>query len=643
MISSIRSLFDSWLGRIIAIGFVILVGIAFALSDVSGNLGGGVSGSTVAKVGGEAISSSDLRLAIENQHRQVRSQNPNVDMGSFIRQGGGDQVLEQLVNSFVIAAFAEKNGFGASKRMVDAEIAKIPGMVDSEGNLNKEAFQRFLGAQNLTEEFLRDDIKRSFFTDQLLPTTEMGLNMPKSLTMRYASVNYETRSGRIAAVPSNAFAPKTPPSEAVLTEYYKKNADKFMVPERRSIRYALFTREVVGDAGKPTDAEISEYYAANVDAYSASKVVTFEQIIVPTEAVAKAAQARVSKGESVAAVAGDLGFTVSNDTVASETAMTAKSSAKVAKAVFATAQGQVAVPAESDFGWHVIRVSKVENRPSRSLAEARNEIYTTLEADKSEQAFSDITTEMQDRLEDGDSLTVVAKEYGLTVQSTPKLLPMGLNPDDPSYKPRAELGAILPAAFQLGADDAGNLVEVEQGKTFALVGVAEIDEAAPAPLAKIKPNVAQSWALTEGDKAAKAAADKIVAGVKGGKSLEDAVASITAQLPAIETLNGSRQQLAEAGPNVPPALFTMFQMPIRGVRASAIGQDRGYFVIYVDRIEPAKLEQDDPRLADFNRQYQGAVGQELQRQMVAAMRADVGVEINDSAVADIKKQLTGDS
>ena len=643
MIGAIRSLFDSWIGRIIALAFIVLVGLAFALSDVSGTLTGGSSASTIAKVGGETVTSNEFRQAIDNRHRQARSQNPNISMDIFVKQGGADKTLEDLVNIFVIATFGEQNGLGVSERMVDAQIAEIPGLVSSDGEINRAALQQFLGDQDMTEDFLRQNFRQGFFTEQLLPVTSFGLVMPGSMTSNYASMFFERRTGRSLPVPSTAFAPKAPPSDAVLNDYYQKNADKFTLPERRSIRYALFTPAIVGDKGKPTDKEISDYYAANADAYSASKIVSYEQIIVPTEAVAKSAQAKLAGGTSVDAVAKELGFAASKETVASESAMAAKSSDGVAKALFETGSGAVATPAESDFGWHVIRVTKIENRPARSLAEARSEIYGILETEKGEQAFADITADMQDRLEDGDSLTVVAKDYGLTVESTPKLLSMGLNPDDPNYKPRAELSAIIGPAFQMGVDDGGSLVEVEPGKSYALFSVIEVDEAAPAPLKDIRSNVIQSWAMAEGQKGAKKAADSIVADVKGGKTLAEAVATLNAQLPPATTISGTRQELAEAGPDTPVALFTLFEMPLNGVRAAEVGNDRGYFVIFVDTIEPAKLAEDDPMLAQFTASYQRDVENELQRQFVAAMRTDVDVEINDDAVTATKKQLTGDS
>ena len=643
MIGAIRSLFDSWLGKVIAIGFICLVGLAFALSDVSGTLTGGPSSSTLAKVGGETITTAEYRQVIEVQHRNVRQQNPTLDRVTFIRQGGADQVLEQLVEAYAIASFGEKFGIGVSTRMVDSEIVRITGVTASDGKVDRAALQQLLAQQNLTEDMLRDNVTQGFYAQQLVPMASYGLNMPMSLTKRYAAMNYESRDGRLAQIPAALFAPKNPPSDAVLSDFYKKNEDKYTIPETRSIRYALFTKDIVGDKAKPTDKEISDYYAANADAYSASKIVSYEQVIVPTEEVAKATQAKLAGGASMDSVAAELKFAAIKGTAASEAALAGKTNADVAKAVFATASGSIAPLKKSPLGWHVVRVTKVENRPARSLADARTEIYGILETEKRDTVFAEMTEDMQNRLEDGESLSVVAKDYGLTVETTPKILPKGINPKDKNYKPRPELAPIIGPAVQLGADDGGSLAEVEPDKRFALFSVAEIEEAAPPPLAQVKAEIARDWALSEGNKQAKTTADKIVADVKSGKSMADVVKGINIALPPVEALFGTRQQLAEAGPNAPRALLTMFEMPLNGVRSAEVGQNRGYLVIVVDKITPADIADEDPRLAEFSAQYRAASEQELQDQFVTAMRAEVGVETNNSAVTATKKQLTGDS
>ena len=63
MITSLRRLFGSTLGKIIALGFIALIGVLFALGDVTGNASfGGLGGANVAKVGGREIGLGELRV-----------------------------------------------------------------------------------------------------------------------------------------------------------------------------------------------------------------------------------------------------------------------------------------------------------------------------------------------------------------------------------------------------------------------------------------------------------------------------------------------------------------------------------------------------------------------------------------------------
>src|SRR3546814_11810450 len=73
MITAIRAMFSSTIGKFLALAFVALVGVAFALSDVTGNSAfGGVGGANVAKVGSENIGVGDLRERVRQTYDQAR-------------------------------------------------------------------------------------------------------------------------------------------------------------------------------------------------------------------------------------------------------------------------------------------------------------------------------------------------------------------------------------------------------------------------------------------------------------------------------------------------------------------------------------------------------------------------------------------
>ncbi|HKX35165.1 MAG TPA: SurA N-terminal domain-containing protein, partial [Rhizorhapis sp.] len=127
MISLIRRLIHSKIGLGIAFLLVALAAVAFAAGDITGSGGGlgnftGGSG-TVAKVGGDAVTAADLQGRTQMVFDRNRQQQPQLEMTSFLAQGGAENVLDQLIQGLAVTEFARDGGMAASKRLIDGQIA----------------------------------------------------------------------------------------------------------------------------------------------------------------------------------------------------------------------------------------------------------------------------------------------------------------------------------------------------------------------------------------------------------------------------------------------------------------------------------------------------------------------------------------
>ena len=58
-------------------------------------------------------------------------------------------------------------------------------------------------------------------------------------------------------VPASISTPRISATDAELQAFYRRNVARFTVPERRVIRYARVTPEMVKAAATPTDAEVA--------------------------------------------------------------------------------------------------------------------------------------------------------------------------------------------------------------------------------------------------------------------------------------------------------------------------------------------------------------------------------------------------
>jgi peptidyl-prolyl cis-trans isomerase C len=145
--------------------------------------------------------------------------------------------------------------------------------------------------------------------------------------------------------------------KALLDEYLDREVKKAVTPEA--------SRKLYDDTVKGITPEAE---------------VRARHILVENEDDAKAAKARVAKGEDFAKVAaelskdpgskddgGDLGF-FSKDRMVEP----------FAEAAFKLEPGQVSDPVKSQFGWHVIRVDEKRNKPVPGFEEMREQVETYL-------------------------------------------------------------------------------------------------------------------------------------------------------------------------------------------------------------------------------------------------------------------------
>lgn len=643
MITVFRKFFQSRIGLILTLAFVVLIGLAFASMDVSSSatFGGVAGGNRVAVVGDDKIGAADLDQSVKNNFDRAREQNPTLSMQAFLANSGLEQTLEGLIDRVAIAGFAEKYGLRAGDNLVNSEIQRIPGFRGPDGNFSDEVYQQALRQNGLNDAMFREDARQGLLAQQILIPVSLGARVPDALARRYVTLLKERRTGNIALVPSEAFLPEGNPSEAKLSSYYQSNRSDYIRPERRIIRYASFGTEALSDNIDPTDAEIAARYKRDSAQYAASEVRDITQLIVPTEAAANSIRQQVQTGGSLESAAAEAGFTATRLQDVSRENVQNSASAPVAKAVFAATRGSVAAPARSGLGWHVVRVDAVDRVAARSLALARGEITTALREEKRRQAINDLAARIEEEVDEGIALSEIAKGIAVELQKTRPVLATGQIYDARETAPPV-LAPVLANAFEM-IEGEPQMSEITRGETFLIYEVSEITPSATAPLKEIREQVVRDWRIAEGSAAARKAADRILARVAKGRTLAAAMSAEKTRLPPLEAVNRSREQLAEQGQRVPPALALMFSMARETAKKLEAPQSAGWFVVSLDDIQTGEVANDDPIFASVTQQLSQSMGQEYIDQLRRAMRVELGIERNEQAIDAVAEQLRGGS
>lgn len=643
MLQFFRNFFSSRIGVGVTLAMVGLIALAFASGDVasSGGFGGIAGGDRVASVGKLRVSTSDIERAASNAVDELRQQQPKMTIKTFVAQGGLDQLLDNLIDITAVRAFGEKYGVHIGDRLIDSEIAKIPAAQGIDGKFSEAAYQAFLRQRGATDAMLRRQIIESMMARQLLAPADLGVSTSREAVARYAGILTEKRIGAIATLPSDAFAPKTPASDAEIGAWYTAHKADYTLPERRSIRYATFTDAAVKSVPAPTEAEVAALYEKNKSLFAASETRKLTQLVLPTEAAAKAIQAELASGKSLEAVAASKGLAAANLGSLGKSALSAQTSQAIADAAFGAGKGALVGPLKAPLGWTLLRVDSIDTKAGRSLDEVRGELTQQAAAAKRRAALTDFSARIEEEFDNGASLTDVAKELGLTVAETPALLADGSVFGQQGAKAPPQLAKIVTASFAMEGEKQPQLAEVEAGKTFMIYDVGTLAPAAPPPLAQIKAIVATDVQLSKGAAAAKAVAQKIEDAVRKGGDLGAAVAGIGLKLPPVQKVDMGRQQLQAMGQQPPPPLSLLFQMAKGKVKLLGAPRARGWFIVQLKDVIPGTVAANDPRLGELAKSITELQTNEFSQQLRSAMRTEIGVKRNDNAVKAVRNRLTG--
>lgn len=642
MIQFFRSFLGSKVGLAIAMLFLGVIFFAFAAGDISGSttFGGVSGGDRVAVVGKSKISASDLDASVRSEFSQLRQQNPTATMEAFIADGGMESVLQGVLDRTAIAEFARKYGLRAGHRLVDSEFVKNPNLRGPDGKFSQEAFRAALAQQGLTEALVRDDVTKGLLIRQALAPISAPGAVPEPLAKRYAALLRERRTGSVGLLLSDAYAPTGNPTDAQLKTFYDANRASYMRPERRIIRFATFGDEALKDIAAPTDAEIQARYQTDIAQYTATDRRSFSQLVVPTQAAANVIRDEVAKGKTLDQAAREKGLAVAQIGPVTKQQLAEQASAQVAEAAFAAPQGQIAAAARGGLGYYVLRVDGSERTAGRSLAQVRGEISAALSVQKRTTALADLSAQLEERFDDGANLAEVARDLGIQLQTTQEVLGNGAVYNKPGETAPQILAPALSTAFEMEEGEP-QLAEIEPGKTFMIFDVSRVTPAAAAPIADVREAVVSAWRRSEGDKKAKLAADRVLKRVAAGETVAAAMAKEGVKLPAPDQINMNREQLSQFGGRVPPVMALMFSMAEGTAKRLEAPNDNGWFVVKLDDIEPGKLAEKDPAVAQVMQQLGQVTAREYESQFVRAVSDEMRVERNQAAIKAVEDQLAG--
>lgn len=622
MLEAIRERTKGWLAKVI----LALITIPFALFGIDQYLQGAGSNVPIAKVNGDAITVQEFGNALQNLRNRLQSEG-QTDMSILERPELRQSVLDKLINDKLLYAEIKRANFNISDEQLSQYITSMPEF-GVDGKFSEELYYQLLTQNRLTLKEFESSIRRDLKAQQAREGFASLAYVPDTLFEQTMKAELQEREVSVAEIKTADFLAEVNIEPVQVKEYYEKNRDKFQVPEQVQLEFVLMSANTLLPKMQVTNEEVKKFYEDNMDKFQGDEERRASHILIgfglsPTpeskeEARRKAQQildevrkdpeqfAELAKKHSQdpgsAQNGGDLGMFGRGVMVKA-----------FDDAVFSMTPGAISDLVESEFGYHIIKLTEISGE-AVTLESVAPQIRGELIYQKALAQFTENAEEFSNMVyEQSASLEPAAKAFALDIQKTP-----WMSREDVARTFKSDRMRDLVFSEEV-LKDGRNTEAVEVAPNSLMVArVKDYKAAAPRTFEEVKSGIEEFLRMEAAAKLAIAKGETALADLRAGKEAKD-----LEWIPPVIVDRKNAQGLTDLTMNNAFKIKTDTLPAYAGVADA----NKGFLLIKVSAVNE-KLPEDDSARQAAKAEMQAALAAEYVDAYLKALRAKGEVTVN---------------
>ena len=418
----------------------LLIIPAFVLVGVDGFRSMSSGGAVVAKVGSHSITQGEWDAAHKNETDRLRASMPNIDPKLLDSAEARYVTLERLVRERVLTAASQGQHLVTTDSRLARELQQNPTIASlrkPDGTLDMERYRQLAASQGLTPEGFEARVRNDLSVRQVDAGVAGTSFSSTALAASALNAFFERREVQIARFVASDYASKVILTDTDVDTFYQANQPMFQAPENANVEYLVLDIESVKKSIKLGDQELKDYYEQNSARLSGKEERRASHILInaPKDmAVAERQKARDRAASLLAQVR------KAPDTFADVAKKNSQDSGSATNGgdldfftrgamvkpfedtAFSLKKGDISDVVESDFGFHIIKLTDIKAPKQKSFDELRASIESDLRTQQAQRKFAEVAEIFTNGVyEQADSLKPIAEKLKLDIQTASKL------------------------------------------------------------------------------------------------------------------------------------------------------------------------------------------------------------------------------
>ena len=585
----------------------------------------------VASVGGQKISEQEFGEALRQQQdrmRQLLGRNYNAAM--MDSPAMRSELLDGMISQRLLTQYAVRGNVAVSDDQLRDAIVSIPAFQD-DGKFSRSRYETLLRAEGYTPATFEASVRRDLMLQQVTGALSDSGISSKAVAQRLARLVQQQREVAEYVIPADPKAPQAQPKPEAVKAYYEQNPAQFQVPEQISVEYVVLDGDALAAGEQIDPKELKSHYESNISKFGEPEQRQASHILLgykPDASEADKAKARAKAEQVLAEVRKSPGSFAALAKKYSEDPGSAPKGGDLGwftrgtmeppfeNAAFKLKPNEISGLVESQYGFHIIKVTGIRPAKLRPLEQVRPQLEAELKRQHAQRRYPEAAESFSNTVyEQPDSLKPVAEKFhlqirradGITRQSAPLQL---LN------QPR-----VLSALFSEDViTNKRNSEAVEAGPSTLLAArLVEHKPASQRPFEAVKADIERRLAQQEA---------RAIAAKRGAEQLAELRKGNRGGVAFGPVKSVSREKSA----GLPPAAVSRIFSADAKALPAYVGTEvpAGYAVYRVSKV--IDIDPDEARQRAVQSELGRANGEQEFRSFLGGLRANAGVEINRQAL-----------